>query len=174
MPMSARTSIRSCSVMFSMCRPLTRMLPESGRSNPRISLSTTDFPAPLGPSRIRMLPLGTLKLTLRRMTWSSKAKETRSKTTADSTGSTRTVGAPTGNGVRTGASIERSSIVGRLTAVWKCSICRMQEQPACRAWSVAVRSLSSVFWLKTTAAQRTRPRPCGEFSAVAAGILQSQ
>ena len=25
MPMSARTSIRSCSVMFSMCRPLTRI-----------------------------------------------------------------------------------------------------------------------------------------------------
>ena len=38
------------------------IVPESGRSKPRISLRTIDFPAPLAPSRIAMLAFGTLKL----------------------------------------------------------------------------------------------------------------
>ena len=38
--------------------------------------------APLAPSRIFMLPRGTVKLTSRRTTWSSKANDTWSNTTA--------------------------------------------------------------------------------------------
>ena len=47
-----------------------------------MSLSSTDLPAPLAPSRIRMVPFGTLKLTSRRTTCSSNASDTCSKTTA--------------------------------------------------------------------------------------------
>ena len=82
MPMSARTVMRSRSVIRSICRPLTRIVPESGRSNPRMSLSKIDFPAPLAPSRILMLPVGTRKLMSRRTTCSSKANDTLSNTTA--------------------------------------------------------------------------------------------
>ena len=42
-----------------MRSPLTAMVPPSGRSRPRISLSSTDLPAPLAPSIIVMLPRGT-------------------------------------------------------------------------------------------------------------------
>ena len=51
-----------------------------------MSLSTIDFPAPLAPSRIAMLPFGTLKLTSRRTTCSSKANDTLSNTTASDSG----------------------------------------------------------------------------------------
>ncbi len=44
--------------MWSTCWPLTVMMPASGRMRPRISLSTTDFPEPLSPSRMRIAPFG--------------------------------------------------------------------------------------------------------------------
>jgi hypothetical protein len=47
-----------------------------------MSFRTIDFPAPLAPSRIAMLAFGTLKLISLRTTWSSKAKDTLSNTTA--------------------------------------------------------------------------------------------
>jgi hypothetical protein len=68
--------------MVSTRSPLTRISPASGRIRPSISFSATDFPAPLSPSRIAIVPVRTEKLTSRRMTWSSNAKETRSNSTA--------------------------------------------------------------------------------------------
>ena len=72
--------------MSSIRWPSTRIVPASGRSSPSTSLRTMDFPAPLAPSRIRMLPFGTLKLTSRSTTCSSKANDTPSKTTAGGEG----------------------------------------------------------------------------------------
>src|SRR5271167_833637 len=63
-----------------------------------MSLSTTDFPEPLAPSRIRMLPFGTRKLTARRTTCSSKANETLSKTTADEAAVSSDTSVPMGSG----------------------------------------------------------------------------
>ena len=60
--MSVRTRSKSRSRMESIRCPLTTIVPESGRSNPRMSFRTIDFPAPLAPSRIAMLAFGTLKL----------------------------------------------------------------------------------------------------------------
>src|SRR5262245_12203812 len=80
--MSVRIRRRSRSGIWSMRWPLTTIVPESGRSSPRISFSTIDLPAPLAPRRSVMLPNGMLKLTSRRMAWSSKANDTLSKTTA--------------------------------------------------------------------------------------------
>src|SRR5687768_4863961 len=58
------------------------MAPESGLIRPRIILSRTDFPAPLGPSSIIVWPRARTKLTLRSTTLSSNASETVSKATA--------------------------------------------------------------------------------------------
>jgi hypothetical protein len=58
------------------------MVPESGRSSPSINFSTSDLPAPLAPSRMRIDPSAMLKLRSFRTTWSSKASETFSKATA--------------------------------------------------------------------------------------------
>ena len=68
MPISPRTRMSSCSGMVSTRSPLTRMAPPSGRIRPRISLSVTDFPTPLAPSRIVIVPFGTVKLRSFRMT----------------------------------------------------------------------------------------------------------
>src|SRR3954447_9853025 len=82
MPMSDLIAFRRASLMSLIRSPFTRMVPESGRSSPRISFSATDFPAPLAPRRMRMLPSGTLKLTSRRTGRSSYEKDTRSNSTA--------------------------------------------------------------------------------------------
>jgi hypothetical protein len=63
MPTSLRRWSSCGSGIVSMRSPFTWMVPPSGRSRPRMSLSSTDLPAPLAPSSIVMLPLGTVKLT---------------------------------------------------------------------------------------------------------------
>jgi hypothetical protein len=52
------------------------MPPESGLSSPRIRRRIVDFPAPLAPRKILVCPVFSVKLMLRRMTFSSKASET--------------------------------------------------------------------------------------------------
>ena len=59
MPMSARIFSSSRSGIWSTRRPLTVMVPQSGRSSPSASLRITDLPAPLAPNRMRMSPFGT-------------------------------------------------------------------------------------------------------------------
>ena len=58
-----------------------------------------------------MLPLGTLKLTSRRTTWSSKAKLTLSNTTADNTAGACEVTSPTDRALGTIGSLEITSRV---------------------------------------------------------------
>lgn len=62
MPTSARTRKRSGSAMSSIRLPLTRIVPASGRTSPRMSFRIVDFPEPLAPNRNRIPPLGRLKL----------------------------------------------------------------------------------------------------------------
>ena len=74
MPRSARTVISSSSFMLSIRSPLTKMRPASGFSSPSISRRIVDFPAPLAPRKILVCPVCSVKLTLRRITFSSNAE----------------------------------------------------------------------------------------------------
>src|SRR2546425_717040 len=80
-PRSLRTTISSSSVMMSTRSPLTQMMPLSGLRSPTINLRIVDFPAPLAPRKTFVWPLMSVKLTSRRITFSSNASDTRSKTT---------------------------------------------------------------------------------------------
>ena len=62
MPMSERIFSRSGSDIVSTRWPFTVTSPASGRNRPRTSLRITDLPEPLGPSRTRIDPAGTVKL----------------------------------------------------------------------------------------------------------------
>ncbi len=81
MPRSSRTFIISRSDLSSTRSPLTQITPASGLSRPTISLRMVDFPAPLAPRKIFVWPLMSVKLTSRRMTFSSNASDTWSNTT---------------------------------------------------------------------------------------------
>src|SRR5918995_366769 len=63
-----------------MSCPFTHTLPVSGFSRPRINFNEIDFPAPLAPRMIFVWPRCSSKLTSRRTTVSSNAKETWSNT----------------------------------------------------------------------------------------------
>ena len=80
MPRSARTAISWSSFIPSICSPLTKMRPSSGFSSPSASRRMVDFPAPLAPRKIFVCPVCSVKLTSRRITFSSKARLTWSKT----------------------------------------------------------------------------------------------
>ncbi|MNC86966.1 hypothetical protein D3C83_26570 [compost metagenome] len=81
MPRSARTFISSTSVIPSTRSPFTQMTPESGRSRPTMSLRIVDFPAPDAPRKILVWPVSSVKLTSRRITFSSNARLTLSNMT---------------------------------------------------------------------------------------------
>jgi hypothetical protein len=73
---------KSCSSgMWEISSPKSRMLPWSGRSRPLTSLSRTLLPTPAGPSRMRVSPGATEKLTSSSTGGPSKAMETLRKTT---------------------------------------------------------------------------------------------
>src|SRR3954453_6886949 len=67
--------------MPSICSPLTKMWPPSGFSSPSVSRRIVDLPAPLAPRKILVCPVCSVKLTSRRITFSSKARLTMSNTT---------------------------------------------------------------------------------------------
>src|SRR5947207_5356503 len=57
------------------------MRPASGFSRPSARRRIVDFPAPLAPRKILVWPVWSVKLTCRRITFSSNARSTLSKTT---------------------------------------------------------------------------------------------
>ena len=67
--------------MLSTRSPLTKMYPPSGFNSPRISRRIVDFPAPLAPRKIFVWPVFSVKLISSRITFSSNASVTLSKTT---------------------------------------------------------------------------------------------
>src|SRR3954468_14570627 len=67
--------------MLSTRSPLTKISPASGLSNPSISRRMVDLPAPLAPRNTLVWPVCSVKLTPRRITFSSNARLTLSNTT---------------------------------------------------------------------------------------------
>ena len=70
----------SSSFMLSTRSPFTKMCPPSGFSSPRISRRIVDLPAPLAPRKILVWPVFNVKDTFRRISLSSNASDTLSKT----------------------------------------------------------------------------------------------
>ena len=106
--------------MVSARSPFTQISPPSGLSSPRISFRMVDFPEPLAPRMILVCPRSSVKLTSRRMTVSSKASDTRSRT---STGGSSAAGVLNGVGrvgrtrSRQYSSVMRSCVTNRSTAI---------------------------------------------------------
>ena len=81
-PCRGRTAPSSAPARSSLSTrlPLTKIVPPSGFSKPRISFRIVDFPEPLPPRMILVWPGSSAKLTSFRTTLSSKASETLSST----------------------------------------------------------------------------------------------
>src|SRR5215471_11738140 len=67
--------------MSPISSPLTKIRPESGFSSPSARRRIVDFPAPLAPRKILVCPVCSVKLTPRRITFSSNERWTWSNTT---------------------------------------------------------------------------------------------